>query len=48
MTGVLEGVGVNCSVDDDVDEVGRDGESKEGDRDCDSSGVKGKDGGDRL
>jgi len=48
MTSVSEGVGVDCSVDDDVDGVGHNGESKEGNRDCNSSGVKSKDSGDRL
>ena len=48
MAGALDGAGVDCSVDEDVDGVGCNGESEEGDRDCNSSSVKGKDGGDRL
>ena len=48
MTGVLEGEGVDCSVDDDDDGVVHGGESEEGNRDGDSIGVKGKYGGDRL
>ena len=35
-------------VDDGVEGVGRGGESEAGDGDCESSGVKGKEGGDRL
>jgi hypothetical protein len=48
MTGMSEGEGVDCNVDDDAVGVVRGGESEEGDGDSDSSGVKGKDGGDRL
>ena len=47
MTGVLECEGVDCSVDDD-DGVVHSVESEEGDEDGNSSGVKGKNGGDRL
>ena len=42
------GEGVDCSVDDGVEGVGRGGESEAGDGDCESSGVKGKEVGDRL
>ena len=48
MAGVSSGARVDCSVDEDVDGVGHNGESKEGNRDCNSSGVKSKDSGDRL
>jgi len=35
MAGVSSGARVDCSVDEDVDGVGHDGESEEGDGDCD-------------